>query len=466
MKTIHKTCKNLLIPCSGPGTRSAGYTKFHKTLNRVGPYAVIDHIIASYTDIDTIYITLGYEGDRVREYLTHAGYKNIEFIEIANWNSGQIASFKQIPEYVFDKPFYYNACDNWSTLVPLVDENTWFVCYPENSEYYDSDNCSVYSGISFIKDSKDYYRILQDSNHSRNDLLILKELNNLNEHALDTWYDVGNRESSSGAFTHFEDEFLVLDKSHQEVYKVNDRIIKLFSTETNINVTNTTFPHPSPVICTPTSLSYEFVNGDVNPYNGNYDRIYNNLENLWTYCLNNNVVVNNKELWQDKTWQRFEMMCDQDEKYGGVLDINGVNVDCTRLVESINWDILNNGILGPCHGDLVLDNIVVTPDSINYIDHRAGVVNDIFYDICKFYHSLWLHNINLNHMVTDGVTVTEKDLIRLNKFRDSDIYKNNWQKIELGVGAIWLSMAPLNVDAQLNHQLFLWSMQHLHKYST
>jgi hypothetical protein len=52
MKTIHKTCKNLLIPCSGPGTRSAGYTKFHKTLNRVGPYAVIDHIIASYTDID------------------------------------------------------------------------------------------------------------------------------------------------------------------------------------------------------------------------------------------------------------------------------------------------------------------------------------------------------------------------------------------------------------------------------
>ena len=93
-------------------------------------------------------------------------------------------------------------------------------------------------------------------------------------------------------------------------------------------------------------------------------------------------------------------------------------------------------------------------------------IGDIFYDICKFYHSLWLHNINLNHMVTDGVTVTEKDLIRLNKFRDSDIYKNNWQKIELGVGAIWLSMAPLNVDPQLNHQLFLWAMQHLYKYST
>ena len=70
--------RNLLIPCSGPGTRSSGYTKFHKTLNRIGNCAVIDHIIASYTDIDTIYVTLGYQGDLVCEYLTHAGYTNFE----------------------------------------------------------------------------------------------------------------------------------------------------------------------------------------------------------------------------------------------------------------------------------------------------------------------------------------------------------------------------------------------------
>jgi len=95
---------NLLIPCSGPGTRSSGYTKFHKTLNRVGACAVIDHIIASYTNIDTVYVTLGYQRERVREYLTHAGYNNIEFIEIDNWSEGQMSSFRQIPEHVFDSP--------------------------------------------------------------------------------------------------------------------------------------------------------------------------------------------------------------------------------------------------------------------------------------------------------------------------------------------------------------------------
>lgn len=466
MKTIHKTCKNLLIPCSGPGTRSSGYTKFHKTLNRVGACAVIDHIIASYTDIDTIYVTLGYQGDRVREYLTHAGYTNIEFIEIDNWSESQISSFKQIPEYVFDSPLYYNACDNWSDQVPTVNDNTFFTCNPANSSYYDKDGDLVYSGISFMKDSTDYYRLLQASTHSRNDLLIMKELDTLEHQALDNWYDIGNRESSAGTFTQFEDAFLVLDKNHQEVYKVNNRIIKLFTTPTIINVDNTAFPHPYPVMSTDTSLSYEFVEGDVNPYGDNFTKVWKNLENLWTYCLTNNSPIVNKQLWQDKTWERFEMMCKADEKYAGTLEVNEVSIDCTRLVENIDWDILNTGILGPCHGDLTMDNIIVNNSNIYYIDHRAGAVNDIFYDICKFYHSLFLHSVNLNHMVTDGVVVTEADLTRLTTFRNSDIYKNNKQKIELGVGCLWLSMAPLNVDTQLNHQLFLWAMQHLHKYST
>ena len=97
---------NLLITCSGPGTRSTGYTKFHKALIRVGNCAVIDHIINSYTDIDTIYITLGFEGDLIKEYIKHAQYTNVEFIEIKDWMSNQIKSFQQIPEHVFDCLLY------------------------------------------------------------------------------------------------------------------------------------------------------------------------------------------------------------------------------------------------------------------------------------------------------------------------------------------------------------------------
>ena len=119
---------------------------------------------------------LGYEAEYIQQYIQHSNRKNVEFIEIENWNSSQIASFKQIPKHVFDEPLYYNACDNWSTIVDTVDSNTWFTCTPENAQYYDTSEDAVYSGISFIKDSQQYYDILQSTDINRNDLLLLQQL--------------------------------------------------------------------------------------------------------------------------------------------------------------------------------------------------------------------------------------------------------------------------------------------------
>ena len=117
---------NLLIPCSGPGTRSNSYAKFHKALIRIGDKAVLSHIIDSYDDIDTIYILLGSQAEYIKQYVEHCNYTNVEFIEIENWNDSQFASLKQIPMHVFEQPFYYNACDNWTLNVPIVSKNTIF----------------------------------------------------------------------------------------------------------------------------------------------------------------------------------------------------------------------------------------------------------------------------------------------------------------------------------------------------
>ena len=75
---------NLLIPCSGPGTRSNSYAKFHKALIRIGNKAVLSHIIDSYDDIDTVYILLGSQAEYIKQYVEHCNYTNIEFIEIEN----------------------------------------------------------------------------------------------------------------------------------------------------------------------------------------------------------------------------------------------------------------------------------------------------------------------------------------------------------------------------------------------
>lgn len=460
---------NLLIPCSGPGTRSVGYTKFHKALIRIGDCAVIDHIINSFADIDKIYITLGYEAEYIQQYIQHSNRKNVEFIEIENWNSSQIASFKQIPKHVFDEPLYYNACDNWSTIVDTVDSNTWFTCTPENAQYYDTSEDAVYSGISFIKDSQQYYDILQSTDISRNDLLLLQQLNDLQSKALVDWYDVGNIQSYRTVQQ--DASFSVLDKTQQEIYSVNNRIVKLFVNKPDIQPNNN-YPHPQPIAHTEHGLSYTKVDGKVNPMNGEFERVFNNLQDTWRFSIHNNIACTNRKLWQDKTWERFDQIVQQFPEFSGTVQVNGQAIDCTRTVENIDWDLVSTGLVGACHGDLVVDNIIVGEDQIHYIDHRPGVVNDIFYDICKFYHSLKLHNINLEnyHLTHDAngyiikISPSDEDSIRLNQFQLSPIYHQHKRKIELGVGCIWLSMSPLNVDKDLNKFLFLLGIEQLKKY--
>ena len=474
---------NLLIPCSGPGTRSTRYNKFHKALIRIGDKAVLSHIIDSYPNIETIYITLGSEAEYVKQYIEHCNYTNVEFIDIPNWNDSQFASFKQIPEYVFDKPFFYNACDNWTTMDKVVSNNTIFNYKAPYKELYDSWNEGspdvFYAGISYVKDSKLFYDILQSSTETRNDLNIYHEFDTLDQITLDIWYDVGNKDRYNFATQAHESNYKLLDKTNQEIYYVNNRVIKLF--KHNVDILQNTlssnhcFPHPSPLHRTDNAISYDFVEGTVNVEGYKFDNLLDTLENLWSFCFKNNKAICNKSLWQDKTWQRFEMMCEKHPEFSDPINMNGKHLDPFRILEQIDWTIINTGIEGPCHGDLVLDNIIYNDDNISYIDHREGEVSDIFYDICNFYHSLYLHNVNLyrykygvnhsNPSYTDiSLPLTALDLDRINKFKQTDLYQTNKSKIELSVGCIWLSMAPLNVNDELNKFLFLFAIEHMAKH--
>lgn len=459
---------NLLIPCSGPGTRSTGYTKFHKALIRIGNMAVIDHIIQSYVDIDTIYITLGYKAEIVREYIEHAGYKNVEFINIPDWNNNQITSFQQIQEHVFRESLYYNACDNWTTTVPEPLGNTYYTCMPSDSQHYDSSNGAVYSGIAYIKDAQYFYELLQNSQLTRNDLLLYQKFDQLTAMPLNDWFDVGNKDSYIISSEQFNDDFNILDKSNQEFYKINSRVVKLFQEIPTINFNSLAFPHPQPVRKSSHGISYDFVEGAVNPVNGCYTYLLDTLVRLWEFSLNNNQQIYDTTLWRDKTWDRFNQMLEQNPKFAGTIEINGKTIDPVRIMETLPWSLICSGIQGPAHGDLVLDNIIVADDKIVYIDHRPGVVTDVFYDICKFYHSLYLHNTNLksswrltntNVQYTIDLELLHNDNERIKSFHDTELYKCNKLKIELCVGCIWLSMAPLNVDTELNKFLFLLAME-------
>lgn len=467
---------NLIIPCSGPGTRSSQYSKFHKALIRIGDKAVINHIIDSYKDIDKIFIILGYNKNYVKEYLLHCDYKDLEFIEIDSWNESQFTSFKQIPKYVFEKPFYYNACDNWTTHVPQVDENTIFVCNPSNDQYYDSVDSSSYSGISFVKDSLEFYEILHKTKETRNDLNIYNHFSNLQEVELSNWFDVGNSESYQKASLTNESSYNVLDKSNQEIYFYNNKVIKIFDTSVkdlcNLLESNICFPHPNLYKIYNNSFSYDFVKNTVKLENDSFRYLLNNFSNYWEFCINNNKKVLDKSIWQDKTWERYEEICKKFPEFNSVVNINGQDIDTFRTLEKIPWSNILEGTNGICHGDLVLDNILMQTDKIEYIDHRKTQVNDIFYDICKFYHSLHLNNDNFckiefkesnNNTYIINLELNEVDNYRINCFWNIPFISKYKTKIEILTSCIWLSMSPLNVDLKLNKFLFLYAILTLSK---
>jgi thiamine kinase-like enzyme len=442
----------------------------------VGKKAVINYIIDSYPDAQTFYIMLGHNSNYVREYLEHCEYTNIQYINIENWKESQFASLQQLPDHIFDTPFYLNSCDNWSTLVPIVTKNTAFFCKPKNMEYYDTVNGEAFAGIGFVHDTYAWRRALMSSKKTRNDYLLHNALN-LEHQQLKDWHDVGNVESLQVTLDLFDSEIDLLDKKHQEIYYVNKRVIKLFNKPIigliDSLTKNFSFPHPNNIKFTDRGLSYTFQPGRTNPSGPDFDRVFNNLCDLWKFCVLNNSKHNARNIWQEKTVERFDCMIKNYPEFSKPLVVNGRNIDPIRILENIDWNIVNTGLYGPCHGDLNLDNIIVQDSGVLYIDHREGFVTDIFYDVCKFYHSLHLNNKVLKNFKFNvdqknyqvDIVHSADDIQKQQQFRTSWLYKQYQKKIELGVGCIWLSMAPLNVSDNLNRFLFLYAIEHLDKWT-
>ena len=70
-----------------------------------------------------------------------------------------------------------------------------------------------------------------------------------------------------------------------------------------------------------------------------------------------------------------------------------------------------------------------------------------------------------NNEYTINLELDDLDTQRIGEFTNSPLYTHSATKIELCVGCIWLSMAPLNVDQQLNKFLFLLAMQKFGEYN-
>ena len=119
---------NVLITTSGIGSRLGNFTKYsNKCLVKVGDIPVITRILNSYPQETNFYITLGHNGDLVKQYLNIA-HSNLKFtfilVDKYEGPESSLAYSLLKAKPFLQKPFIYHACDTIvESYVPDLSKN-------------------------------------------------------------------------------------------------------------------------------------------------------------------------------------------------------------------------------------------------------------------------------------------------------------------------------------------------------
>lgn len=507
--SLTDTFYKVLITTSGIGRRLGELTKYtNKSLIKVGDKLAICHIIEKYNKNVEFVITLGYYGNLVKDFLELA-YPNhtFTFIWIDKYEgegSSLAYSLLQAKEYV-QCPFMFNCCDSLTTNnIEIPNENTLFVNDIKSGTLYSTvttvdESVSklnnkgeikfdfIYTGISFIKDYTDYWKILEynyntNSNIELGDVEIIQKMlkkYKFKYKILTEWYDSGNlTELSERIKKLYKCNYTVLDKNNESICFFSNNVIKFFSNKetclNRINRGNILYP------LTPKILEYkdnfikmELVDGELMSdlkTHGEISKLLNwSKNNLWISTGINNMNFKEicRKFYFDKTLKRIKMMLDMTQDY---TIINNVNVGTVNgLFDKIKFESLFTDECSHFHGDFILDNIIKTKESYKLLDWRQDFGGELYngdkyYDLAKLRHNIIFNHENVSNNLfeikikNDNVTVDLKcNYTLINQLKDFDDFvfdnKLNLKKIKILTALIWLNMSPLH-EYPLNEFLF------------
>lgn len=497
----------VLITTSGIGSRLGEFTMYtNKTLLRIGVKPVISHIIESYPKDTKFVITIGSFGNQVKDYLEIAyPDRSFEFAFVDKYQgegSSLLYSMTSAKDYL-QMPFIFHASD---TIVldeiPLPFRN-WNAGYKGagSSNYtsfdilgnkikifYEKGNLSpdfLHVGIVGIYNFKLFWEIadnvLNSQNYatSLNDVDVLSQMileDDVYNHELNTWYDIGNVEKIKEARAYFaKKDFHVLDKVTESIFKVEGNIIKFFFDETvcKNRVKRTKYIKeavPQVISSKPNFYKYKFVAGNL------YSEIANksnfNIFLKWGEKImwkpikgfDMQLFFNlTKDFYYHKTIKRIKEFQQSRNVFDKEDVINGQRIPPLKdLISKINFDTLCNSTPTTFHGDFILDNIIYQGDSeFKLIDWRQDFggeleAGDQYYDLAKL-----AHNLVVNHQIIDDnhfiIDIKENDEVFVNIHRlqslvdCENIFFNYLKKNQLDINKvkllrsiIWLNMSPLH----------------------
>lgn len=449
----YKVC----ILSAGRGIRLGPLTdNINKSLLPVGGKAIISHIIESFPRDVEIVVAVGYQADKVKEYLSHAhDDRKITCVDIDDWESpgtGPGYSLLCCSSAIGQNPFIIYAADtllvehvpppdrNWLGVAPVNETERFCTVEIKDgliSNLIDKKHCTnrlAFVGVAGIKDTDAFWGALDttdDDDLVNNELQLTSGLAGLIADQLHpeefTWYDTGTVESFESTRNVFEgDDHFVFDKVNEFTYQVNGRLVKYFGDPIVVQNRITRARHLEGLCPTIRKVSAWFYSYELVKGKTVYECLTPKLTSdflrwatmhLWIPVEGIDMGAYDetcRRFYRTKTMERLEMFY---RKYPELKHVpavvNGEQlVSILATLDAVNWDGMSFGHPSNFHGDLQFDNVLRTgwlstgKDAFKLIDWRQDFggrtdVGDMRYDMAKLY---------------GGLTVPY-NLIKQNRFR-------------------------------------------------
>jgi hypothetical protein len=432
MEYNYKFC----ILAAGRGIRNKSVSGLHKALLPIENRPALSHILERIPIDVEIIIAVGYKSNQIKSYTRKVHPKRkITYVDVENFEgpgSGPGLSLFSCSKEL-QCPFIFTSSDtlteesyNYSELkynwvgYDFLDEKVKRTDYTliDGDEilnkFYWGEGNKAFIGIAGIYDYKNFWEgFVKDKSLMKQETQVFNGFNNIHEIHLKpfTWYDTGDPASYDRTKTRFHHE-IVANKVDEALFVDEGKVIKYFSDSEKIKqrilrVTYLNGTCPDVTQIDENMYSYDYVDGRV--LSKIYDEnILNKLLPYWYNKLASNkfdktihFLNNCKYIYHDKTFDRCKKFSMDD--IDNIEFINGIKVEkINDMLEKIDWEkIYDCATPSNFHGDLQPENIIYNGENFTLIDWRESfgdslVVGDIYYDLGKLYHALYINGTDVN----------------------------------------------------------------------
>ena len=427
----------VIVPTAGIGSRLDLHTKnFNKSMIQLGDTPVISKIIDSYPRNTKFIVITGYKGEHIQEYLKLVyPKKNIKIVKVKLFDGpGSDLSYTLSQALNFiNEPFFFHANDT------IFTDKNFYSKINKDTLFLDKKNCDTmkyatvefgkgykkihnklnylrkdyynYTGVGFIKDYKNFKKIIKNFKINEGELSYFKSLNpnNINYRFIKSWYDIGSKETKEKAEKFFLNSKSILPKYDQGIFFKKNKVYKFFTNQNIIKKryqrSNILNPHvPKIIKKTKYFYVYNFIKGVV------FSKLKNKRKEFikllgWlnnTFWKKKNLNKHKSRAFEqkcnsfyyEKSLSRINYLYEKNNINDQIELINNIKTPkISSLFEQINWRDINAGIPVNFHGDLHFENIIKDKNKITLLDWRedfSGVKNygDIYYDLAKINHGL------------------------------------------------------------------------------